>query len=131
MEAFWKAAVLVILTIILGAAMGKVEKDFSIVLTVTACCLITMVAIRYLSEVMAYLRELSESAAYENPFLDTLMKISGIGLMTEFTQMLSSDTGNNSLGKAMQILGTSVMLFLSLPIFEAFFSVIQEIMRMI
>ena len=131
MEAFWKAAAVIILAIVLGATIGKTEKDLSLVLTLAACCVVVMVAMQYLSEVIAFLWKLSGSYGYQSPFMDTLIKITGVALMTEFTGVLSSDAGNNSLGKAMQFLGTSVILFLSIPLFETFFSMIQEIMRML
>jgi len=131
MEAFWKAAAVMILTVILGVTIGKAEKDISIVLTVAACCIVVMVAMQYLSEVVGFLWALGNSSDYQNPFMGTLLKISGVALMTELTGLISSDAGNNSLGKAMQILGNAVILFLSLPLFEAFFSIIQEIMGIV
>lgn len=128
MEAFWKAAAILILTVIFGAAIGKTEKDISVVLSVAACCIVMMVALQYLSDVVAFLWELGNSGAEGNPFLSILLKISGVALVTELSSLLSADAGNSSLGKAMQILGNAVILFLSLPIFEAFLSMIQEIL---
>ena len=129
MEAYWKAAAMILLTVILGVTLGKLEKDISIVLTVAACCAVGMVAMQYLSEVIGFLWELGSHSGCENPFMGTLLQITGVALMTELTGVLSSDAGNSSLGKAMQILGTSAILFLSLPLFETFVSIIQEIMR--
>lgn len=128
MEAFWKAAAILILTVIFGAAIGKTEKDISVVLSVGACCIVMMVALQYLSDVVAFLWELGNSGEEGNPFLSILLKISGVALVTELSSLLSADAGNSSLGKAMQILGNAVILFLSLPIFEAFLSMIQEIL---
>ena len=129
MEAYWKAAAIVILTIILGITLEKSQKDIAVALIITACCAVIMVALRYMSEVINFLWELAEATGNPNSFLNTLLKITGVALMTEFTGFISSDSGNSSLAKAMQFLGTSVILYLSIPIFEAFFSMIQEILR--
>ena len=129
MEAYWKAAAIVILTIILGITLEKSQKDIAVALIITACCAVIMVALRYMSEVINFLWELTEATGNPNSFLNTLLKITGVALMTEFTGFISSDSGNSSLAKAMQFLGTSVILYLSIPIFEAFFSMIQEILR--
>ena len=129
MDAFWKAAAIVILTIILGITIEKSQKDIAIVLIITACCVVIMVSLRYLSEVISFLWELTADTGISNPFLNTILKIAGVALMTEFTGFISSDAGNSSLAKVMQLLGTSVILFLSIPLFEAFFSMIQEILR--
>ena len=128
MEGFWKAAAILILTVVLGSAIGKTEKDLTVVLSLSACCIILMVALRYLSDVLAFLWELGNRVSDRNPFTGILMRIAGVSLVTEVSSLLSSDAGNSSLGKAMQILGNSVILFLSLPILEAFLTVIQEIM---
>lgn len=128
MEAFWKAAAVIILTVILGAALGKTEKDISVVLSVAACCMVMLVAVQYLSEIVVFLSELGSSRDFGNPFISTLLKISGVALMTELTELISADAGNSALGKAAQILGNAVILFLSLPLFETFLSIVQEIM---
>ena len=128
MEAFWKAAAIMILTVILSSSLGKTEKDISAVLSVAACCMILTVALQYLSDVVVFLWELGNSQKSGTPFIGILLKISGVALVTEISSLFSSDAGNSSLGKAMQILGNSVILFLSLPIFEAFLTMIQEIM---
>lgn len=128
MEAFWKAAAVIILAVILGAALGKTEKDISVVLSVAACCMVMLVAVQYLSEIVAFLSELGSSRDFGNPFISTLLKISGVALMTELTELISADAGNSALGKAAQILGNAVILFLSLPLFETFLSIVQEIM---
>ena len=131
MEAFWKAAAMAILTIILGITVDKTQKDIAIALTVMTCSLVMMIAMQYLSDVIRFLWDLSNKCGYQNSFVDTLLKISGVALVTELMCMISVDAGNSSLGKAMQILGTSVILFLSLPIFESFLTIIQEILRTI
>lgn len=129
MEAFWKAAAVLILTVILGVAIEKTEKDIAVVLSIAACCAVMTVAMDYLSDVVAFLWQLGNSTDYRNPFMGTLLKISGVALMTELTGLISSDAGNSSLEKAIQILGNAAILFLSLPLFESFFTIIQEIME--
>ena len=128
MEGFWKAAAILILTVVLGSAIGKTEKDLTVVLSLSACCIILMVALQYLSDVLAFLWELGNRVSDRNPFTGILMRIAGVSLVTEVSSLLSSDAGNSSLGKAMQILGNSVILFLSLPILEGFLEIIREIL---
>lgn len=127
MEGFWKASAIMILTVVLGAALGKTEKDLSIVLSLAACCIILMVALEYLSDILVFLWEFGNGMADRSPFIGILLKIAGVALVTEVSSLLSADAGNSSLGKAMQILGNSVILFLSLPILERFLEIIREI----
>lgn len=131
MTDFWKAAALVILAVILGAAIGKTEKDITVVLTTAVCCMVAGISLNYLSDVITFLWTLNHSVAGRIPFLEPLLKIAGVAMLSELISLISSDAGNASIGKAMQILGNAVMLFLALPFFEAFYSIVQEILRIV
>lgn len=131
MEAFWKAVAVIILTVILGVTIGKVEKDISVVLSVAACCIILIVALQYLENVIAFIWRLSSTAAAQSPLTETLLKITGVALITELTVLISSDAGNSSLGKAVEILGNAAILFLAIPLFETFLTMIQEMMGLL
>ena len=128
MELFWKAAAVMILTVILGSAIGKTEKDLSAILSILACCILMTTAVHYLSEVFGFFRELGFLGQGQNTGIQTLLNISGVALISEITGMIGADSGNQSLGKAMLILGNAVILFLALTVFESFLSVVQEIM---
>lgn len=129
MADFWKAAALVILAVILGCTIGKTEKDIAVVLSALVCCLVAGTTLGYLSEVLTFLWKLGGSLSGRHSFLEPLLKIAGVSLLSELISLLSADAGNASLRKAMGILGNAVILFLALPIFEAFYSIVQELLR--
>lgn len=128
MEGFWKAAAVMVLTVILGTAIGKTEKDLATVLTVITCCIILTAAVDYLRDVFAFLWKLGDLSESQQSFLAPLLQISGVALMTEIIGMLGADSGHSSLGKAMQILGNAAMLNLSLPLFETFLTLVRELL---
>ena len=131
MADFWKASAIVILTVILGAAIGRTEKDISVVLSTVACCAVALTAVHYLSEVVAFLWKLSACAENGSRLLEPLLKITGVALLTELTCLISADAGNAALGKSMQILGNAMILNLSLPVFEALIAIVQEMLRIV
>ena len=129
MAEFWKAAAIVILAVVLGSAVGKTEKDIAVVLTAVVCSIVAAISLTYLSDVISYLWRLNSELTIRLPMLDPLLKIAGTAMVTELINLISVDAGNASLGKAMQLLGNSVMLYLALPFFETFYTVVQEILR--
>lgn len=131
MTDFWKASAIVILAVILGTAIGKTEKDITVVLTAAVCCMVAGIALHYLSDVISFLWQLNRSVAIRIPFLEPLLKIAGVAILSELISLISTDAGYASLGKAMQLLGNAAMLFLALPFFEAFYSIVQEILRIV
>ena len=128
---FWKMAAIAILTVIFSTTISKTEKDISLVLSIAASSLVLLTAMRYLSELIDFLWQMNNNAVWKNPFVEPLLKISGVALMTELTSLISSDAGHSSLGNAMQILGNTVILVLTIPVFESFFAVVQELLRII
>ena len=131
METFWKAIAVIILTVILGVTLGKTEKDISVVLSVTACSIILIIAMQYLEEVIAFLWQLSSKESEQIPSIKIILKITGVALVTELTTLISSDAGNSSLGKAVDILGNAAILNLALPMLESFLTILQELMGLI
>lgn len=131
METFWKAIAVIILTVILGVTLGKTEKDISVVLSVTACSIIMIIAMQYLEEVIAFLWQLSSKESEQIPSIKIILKITGVALVTELTTLISSDAGNSALGKAVEILGNAAILNLALPLLETFLTILQELMGLI
>jgi len=131
METFWKAAAVILITVLLEATIEKTEKDIAIVLTAAACCAVLMGTFHYLSEITAFLWEMDSLFTCQNSFMELLLKIAGTALTAEVTGLICSDAGNQSLGKVVQVLGNAAILFLALPIFETFLTMIQDILGMI
>lgn len=128
MDGFWKAAAAVLIAVVLGLAVGKQEKDISVLLTMAVCCMVAVTAISYLEPVLDLLWELESTAELQNGVLGILLKAAGIALVAEIAGMICSDAGNGSLGKTLQMLGSAAILYLSIPIFQTFLTLIREIL---
>lgn len=128
MEAFWKATVVILIAVILGIAVGKQEKDISVLLTMTACCIVVTIMASYLAPVLDLLWELDAIGEMQSGMLGILLKAVGIALVAELAGMICSDAGNASLGKTLQMLSSAVIMYLSIPIFQSLLTLIQEIL---
>ena len=128
MEGFWKATAAILLTVILIVAVGKQEKDISVLLGMAVCCLAGVIAISYLEPVVDLMWELGQLGEISGSTLGILMKAVGIALVSEIAGMLCSDSGSASLGKMLQMLGSAAIPYLSIPIFRGLLTLIQEIL---
>lgn len=129
MDTFWKAAASVLLAVVLVPAVAKTEKDISVLLTMAVCCLVAAAALSYLEPVLDLLWELKALGDLSGEMLEILMKAVGIGLVAEIAGMICADAGNGSLGKTLQILASAAILYLSIPLFQAFLTLVQEILN--
>ncbi len=125
MEQFLRATAAVLLAAVLGLALGKQGKEIGIVLTIIVCSMVVVTALTYLSPVVDFIRSLSNLAQMQGGTLGILMKIVGIGLIAEISTLISTDAGNATLGKSLQILATAVILWLCVPIFTSLMNLIQ------
>ena len=128
MDVFWKITTLVLITVVLCNAVGKHEKDIAVLISTTACCMAAVAAFRYLEPVLSFLRELEALGQMQEGFLGILLKAAGIGIVAELTGIVCSDAGNASLGKTLHFMGSTVILYLSIPVFRALLTLIQEIL---
>ena len=128
MDDFWKAAAAVLLTVILSLAIGKQEKDISVLLTMAASCMTAVIAIYYLEPVLDFLRDLETVGNLQNGLLDVLLKAVGIALVAELAGMACTDAGCGSLGKSLQLLASAAILYLSIPVFRTLLTLIRDIL---
>jgi len=128
MDAFWKTSAAVLLAVILCLAVGKREQDISALLTMLVSCMAAVSAVFYLEPILDFLRELGEVGRLQDGMLDVLIKAVGVTLITELTALLCTDAGFASLGKSLQLLGSSAVLYLSLPIMKSLLQFVQELL---
>ena len=125
---FWKATAAVLMAVILSLALEKQGKDFSVILTLAVCGMAASAAFLYLEPVLDFLWELEAMADLREDMLGILLKAVGIGLVAELASVICTDGGNASLGKQMQLLGSAVILYISLPVFRSLLQLIQRIL---
>lgn len=113
--------------VVLILALGR--KEMGLVLAAALCVMVALAAVEYLEPVLALMRRLEELGQLDGTMIAVLFKCVGIGLMTEIAGVVCVDSGNASLAKALQLLGTAVVLWLSVPLFDGLLSLIQEILE--
>lgn len=128
MELYWKVIGAVLTTVILGLHIGKQERDFAILLTILVCCLGSAIILSFLEPVLDLLREVEAMIRFEEGLLSTLLKCTGIAMITEIAALICQDAGSGSLGKMVQLLGTAVILYLSVPVITALMKMLREMM---
>lgn len=128
MDVFFQAAAAVLIASILGLTLAKQGKEFTMMLTIGVCCMVVLLCVSFLEPVLDLVCQLEALGNLNREMVRILFKVVGIGLVTEIAGMVCADSGNGSLGKALQMLGTAVILWLSIPVFQALLELVQEIL---
>lgn len=128
MTLYLQACGAVLLTVILVLTLKHNNKELGAVLTISVCCMVALATMHYLEPVVDFLQTLENLGGLDNAMTTTLLKATGIGMVTEIAGLVCKDAGNESLGKVMQLLGTSVILWLSMPLLTALIELLQKIL---
>lgn len=128
MGLFLKACGAVLLAVVLMLALGNRSKDMSVVLAIAVCCMAALTALEYLDPVLSFVSQLEEIGGLDHSMIRILLKVVGIGLVSEIAALVCSDSGSSSLGKAVKLLGSAVILWLSLPLYSMLVELLQRIL---
>ena len=127
MELFLKCTAGALVAVVLILILGR--RDLGLILSMAVCAMVALAASELLEPVMELLDTLQAPGGLDRELVGILFKAVGMGLITDLTAMVCTDSGNASLAKALGLLGTAAVLWLSLPLFEALLSLVQEILE--
>ncbi|MBQ7415778.1 MAG: hypothetical protein IJW14_01915 [Oscillospiraceae bacterium] len=128
MSGYFQAAGGVLIAVILVLTLGKDGKQTALLLVLGVCAMVGVLALGYLEPVVDFIDRLRLVGKLDNGMLGILLKVVGIGIIGEITSLICTDSGNASLGKALQLLSTAVILRLSLPLLEQLVELLQQIL---
>ena len=128
MDIFVKVTAGILITAILSLVLAKQCADVSLLLTVAVCCMVIAAAFSYLSPVLDFARRLVELGELDHNLLNVLLKVVGIGLLSQIAGFICADAGNQTLGKVLQIMTTAVILCISVPVLEEMLSLIEAVL---
>ena len=128
MGGFLQACGGALIAVILYLTLGKQGKELGLVLTLAACSMILLLGLRYLEPVLDLVSQLKQMGSLDLELVEILLKGAGIGLLAELACLICTDAGNSALGKSVQILGSGVILWLSVPLFGRLMELLQQIL---
>lgn len=128
MDKFFVSVAGVLLTVILTLPLRKQSGEIALVMSLCGCVLVIGVALSFLSPILAFIRNLRQIASLNSQMLGILLKVTGVSLLSEIAGTVCADAGNAALGKALQLLATVVILYLSLPMMTALLELVEKIL---
>ena len=91
--------------------------------------MVLAVAVGFMEPVVDFLERLRNMTNMDEGASSAVIKSVGIALVAEIAAVLCTDSGNGSMGKTVQLLGSAVILWLSLPVMEELLDLIQRVLE--
>lgn len=128
MGVFLKAAAGVLVGLILWIFLDRHNKDVSLLLTLAVCTFAMIIGSYFIEPVIRFLQKIGNVGQLDKDLLSVLLRTVGIGLISEICASICSDAGNAAMGKALQMVSSVVILWLSIPVFEKLLSLLDKIL---
>ena len=123
-----KIVILGIIATIFIVLLKPNRPEIATVLAVGAGIIITISVLDELFEIVYTFYDIADLTGIDKGIFSTILKIIGIGYLTEFANGICVDSGAKSIGEKLQFAGKIVILLISLPILENLIQIIAEIL---
>lgn len=117
-----------LVAVILVLTLSAHRKDISVLLGIGACCMVLCAAVSYLEPVVDFISTLQDIGGMDGNWMGIMLKAVGIGLIAEIASLICNDSGSSALGKTVQILAASVVIWISIPLMTQLLELVQRIL---
>lgn len=128
MDIYVKAIACALVGVVFCLCLYGKGKEISLLLSMLICVMVIGVGFSYLSSVFSFFANLQRLIGLDNDLLNILLKAVGVAVMGEIAVLVCSDAGQASLGKAVQLLTSVVILWISLPLYTQILTLIEELL---
>ena len=113
---------------ILAITVKQHRPEIAIIITTGATIIILFMVADYIFNAVSVLSQLSEKAGVNSSLLSSILKIIGVGYISEFSAGICEDSGNKSIGDKISFAGKIIILIVALPVLTAVIDIISEMM---
>ena len=118
-------------TAISAILLKSTKPELSFAVTVTGVIVILMFVVDMLQNTVNILSTIASITGIENGLIKLLLKIVGVGYLTEFSAGILNDFGSNAVADKVILGGKLTILILSLPIIESVLKLMSGFLELI
>lgn len=118
-------------TAITAILLKSTKPELSFAVTVTGVIVILVFVADMLQNTVNIISTIASLTGIENGLIKILLKIVGVGYLTEFSAGILNDFGSNAVADKVILGGKLTILILSLPIIESVLSLISGFLELI
>lgn len=126
MALFWQTLGGVLIALILWSLLSSRSREGAVLLSLAVCTMVLLAAVNFLKPVVELIHTLADSAQLDTQLLQTLLKAVGIGLIAELAGLLCADSGNGTLGRAIEMVAAAAVLWLCIPLITRLLELVQQ-----
>ncbi len=114
-----------IIAVLLAVQIKGVRGEYSACLALAAGCFIFFYGVAKMAGIFDAMKKIQEVVKINSIYLATLLKMTGITYIAEFSAGICKDAGYGAIGSQIEIFGKLSILALSMPIVLALLETLQ------
>jgi len=114
-----------IITCVAAVLLKQFKPELAILVTIAGSIVILIIIVNSLTTVVGYFTQVASKTNINLKLFSSIIKIVGIGYITEFGANVCNDSGNSSLADKILLGGKVVILCFALPIVNSMLSTIM------
>lgn len=114
--------------VVLYQILRNTKSDFAIFVSISVGVVILVLLSDKISQVVNVFNDLSVKAGLSSEIFSSVIKIIGIGYLTEYSVNLCDDAGCGGIGKKIELCGKITILIMALPIINGIITIIGELL---
>ncbi len=118
-------------TAISALLLKGTKPELSFAVTVTGVIVILLFIIDNLQSTMAIFTMIADMTGVENGLMRILVKIVGVGYLTEFASGILNDFGSNAVADKVVLGGKLTIVVLSLPVLESLLTMVRGFLQLV
>lgn len=123
-----KIIVIGLVTVFASMILKQTKPEISILINIAGGILLIILTIDLLNEVFTNFYNIFKSTGINNTLLVPILKIIGVGYLTEFGSNVCNDAGSTSIADKILFAGKIVILLLAFPIIKSVLDVVMELL---
>ncbi len=117
-----------LISLILIIVIKQYKPEFAVYISLMAGVIIILMVVNKLTGIINLLTALSDKASINKEFLEILLKITGIAILTEFAVSICKDLGESSIANKVDLGGKIIIISISIPIISSLLENVIEIL---
>ena len=119
------------ITAIVTIILRGTKPELSFAVTVTGIIVILLFIVDAVRDTLGIFLAIAQVTGMDNELLKILIKIVGVGYLTEFCVGVLNDFGSNSVADKVLLAGKITILLMALPIIESLLKLIQGFLQLV
>lgn len=118
-------SILIVITIVL---IKQIKPEFTVFIIIGGSLIILGIIMNWFTPIISAIENIISKTGINSSLIENILKIVGIGYLTEFASNICLDSGNSSIADKVQLAGKTFILISSLPIITNLIDIISGLL---